>query len=37
MAVVDKNGVRIEDPIILDTKWDFKGYAQRANEDINFQ
>lgn len=37
MAVIDKNGVRIEQPIALDTKWDHKGFAQRANEDINFQ
>lgn len=37
MAVVDKDGVRIEEPIMLETKWDYKGFATRANEDINFQ
>jgi len=37
IAVVDKNGVRIEEPTIVDSKWDYKGYAERANEDINFQ
>ena len=37
IAVVDKNGVRIEEPTIVDSKWDYKGYAFRANEDINFQ
>ena len=32
ICVIDKNGVRIEQPVHVPTKWDYKGYVNRANE-----
>lgn len=35
IAVVDHNGVRIEQPIALDSKWDYNDYKYRANEKLH--
>lgn len=37
LTVIDKNGVRIEEPRNVDSKWDFQGFRQRANEKIHNQ
>lgn len=33
-TVIDENGVRIEEPFRVDTKWDYKLTRERANEKI---
>jgi len=36
-TVIDENGVRIEEPFRLETKWDYKLTKERANESIYLQ
>ncbi|KAL4486451.1 hypothetical protein ABPG72_018405 [Tetrahymena utriculariae] len=37
VTVIDKNGVRIEQPYEIESKWDFQGFVNRANEKIHNQ
>ena len=34
ICIIDKNGCRIEQPFKVETKWDYEGYAKRANEKL---
>ena len=32
ISVINADGVKIEEPIVLETKWDYKRTVERANE-----
>lgn len=35
IAVIDTKGTRYDKPYRIETKWDFKGYVNRANEKLH--
>lgn len=37
IAVIDQHGVRVENPVRINSQWDFRGFVNRANERLHTQ